>query len=206
MAQRNDAMRNRRAILRVAEEAFAQDELVPLHEIARRAGLGRATVYRHFPDRQALGVAVAARNLAALRRVVAQPADYSFRDLLHMVLTAQTAMRPLVTLFEQLPARDRQRHLQALIGVLTPPFLRAQAEGQLRPGVTPQDLGLVLQMLDAGVKAEAAGAQRHLTAQRLIAVLLDGLFPGPQPGTHQQQPAYDGSHRVTCRPRPHGSA
>ena len=58
-APRADAQRNRTRVLEVAMEAFASDGLaVPLHEIARRAGLGTGTVSRHFPTKEALYEAI----------------------------------------------------------------------------------------------------------------------------------------------------
>jgi AcrR family transcriptional regulator len=58
-AQRADARRNRERILQAAFEAFAADgRLVPLDDIARRAGVGAGTVYRHFPTKEALFQAV----------------------------------------------------------------------------------------------------------------------------------------------------
>ena len=59
MTLRSDARRNRDAILRAAEEVFAAESVtVPLQRIAERAGVGRGTLYRHFPDRYALAAAL----------------------------------------------------------------------------------------------------------------------------------------------------
>ncbi|PRC46084.1 TetR family transcriptional regulator, partial [Mycobacterium sp. ITM-2017-0098] len=56
---RADAARNRARVLEVAYDTFAADGLaVPIDEIARRAGVGAGTVYRHFPTKEALFVAV----------------------------------------------------------------------------------------------------------------------------------------------------
>lgn len=65
---RADAARNRARVLEVAYDAFAADGLaVPIDEIARRAGVGAGTVYRHFPTKEALVVAVAEDRV---RRIV----------------------------------------------------------------------------------------------------------------------------------------
>lgn len=181
--RRDDGRRNREAILRVAEAAFVDDsDMVSLPEIARRVGLARATVYRHFPDRHALGGAVAAQYMDELRRVIgtAESDGRSFRDLLHWVLSTQVSNRPLAILLRELPTRDQQHHVEALVGVLTPPFRRAQAAGQLRPDLIPADLAIVMAMLD-GAAGETAifTADREAALHRLVAVLLDGLFaPG----------------------------
>jgi AcrR family transcriptional regulator len=180
--RRDDGRRNRQAILRVADAAFADvPYVVSLREIARRAGLGRATVYRHFPNRHALAVAVAAENLDALRKAVcaAESERRSFRDLLHWVLSTKVSMRPLVTLLHELPLREQRRHSDALIGVLTPPFRRAQVEGQLRDDIEPADLALVIAMLDAGIAAVPVDGDRNAAGQRVIGVILDGLFAPP---------------------------
>ncbi|MCK9929233.1 TetR/AcrR family transcriptional regulator [Frankia sp. Mgl5] len=168
----------------MADDAFTDcSQAVPLDEIARRAGLGRATVYRHFPDRHALAVAVVGENLRALEQA-AEAADAdaangehrSFRDLLYWVFSTQLAMRPLAALIRELPARAQQEHIDALIAVLTPPFRRAQAEGRLRPDLEPPDLALFMTMLDAAAEAVPAGTDRAAAARRLITVVFDGIL------------------------------
>lgn len=179
-APRSDARRNRRTILRVAEEAFAHGSgLVTLDEIARRAGLGRATVYRHFSNRRSLGTAVANQQLKSMREFAGAEPD--FRDVLHTVLSALVARRPLVQLFRGLPDRDQRQYADALIGALTPAFHRAQARGELRDNVEPADLRRLLHMVEASVVAGSADAEHDPGTQRLIAVVLDGLFRPPTP-------------------------
>jgi AcrR family transcriptional regulator len=178
-SRRSDARHNRAAILRVAESAFALDpQVVPLHEIARRAGLARATVYRHFPDRHALAAAVAAARLGALRRAVsaAERDDRSFRDLLEWVLSMQAALRPLVAVVHELPIQEQRRLATELIGILTPPFERAKRDGLLREELMPSDLSLVLTMLNAAADAPTLDAHHDLALRRIINLVLDGLF------------------------------
>lgn len=177
--RRHDARRNRETILRVAEGAFTDgSDVVPLDEIARRAGLGRATVYRHFADRYALAVAVAAQNLTALQEVVCLEGDdrWSFRDILMWVLSTQVSMRPLVALMLELPLREQQQHAEALIEILDPAFRRAQEEGELRPDLEPADLALIMAMLNTRADAVPTGADHGTALQRIVSVLLDGLF------------------------------
>ncbi|MBL7633336.1 TetR/AcrR family transcriptional regulator [Frankia sp. CN6] len=179
--RRDDARRNREAILRVADAAFTGgSRAVPLREIARRAGLGRATVYRHFPDRHALAGAVAADYLEALREVVdgAEEDGRPFEDILSWVLSTQATMRPLTAVLREIPDQEQRQYLAGLVGILTPPFRRAQAEGRLRADAEPADLARVLVMLDAAAELEAADGARDVTMRRLIAVILAGLFTG----------------------------
>ncbi|AIJ22002.1 TetR/AcrR family transcriptional regulator [Amycolatopsis methanolica] len=176
---RSDALRNRETILRVADEAFAEGvDVVPLEEIARRARLGRATVYRHFPDRRALGLAVAAQQLRALCRMVKhqEAAPRPFRELLAMVLAMQVSRRPLVRLFRELPVRYQQQKTNALITILTPAFRRAQVDGQLRADVQPTVLLLVFEMVEAAITAGSAAVHQDDAVRRVVNVVLDGFF------------------------------
>jgi AcrR family transcriptional regulator len=178
-ALRADARRNREAILRVADEAFAEDcDEVSLHDIAQRTGLSRATVYRHFPDRKTLATAVAAQHLAAFERAAAAHHGdrRPFRELLQTVLSLQAARRPLVRVFRELPARHQLQYTAALIRVLRPAFDEAQREGSLRDDVEPTDLALVFEMLEAALAGGPATMDRTEPTQRLVQVLLDGLF------------------------------
>lgn len=168
LPRRVDARRNREVILRVAAEAFTRDgELVSLDDVARRAGLGRATVYRHFPDRHALGFAVAAEWLAALSR---RTEGESLRALLYAVLRTQVEQRSLVRLFRGLPERAQRRYTDALLTVLRPAFRRAREEGLLRPDLELADLPIVFAMVEGALRGGPA------STERLVGALLDGLF------------------------------
>jgi AcrR family transcriptional regulator len=88
---RADARRNRARVLEAATAAFASDGLlVPLDEIARRAGVGAGTVYRHFPTKEALFEAVIlhrVQSLVAEARALAtadEPGEAFFGFIDHM--------------------------------------------------------------------------------------------------------------------------
>lgn len=168
--RRVDARRNREAILRAADEAFSEDADVALDEVARRAGLGRATVYRHFPDRTALALAVAAHHLAAFKLRVR--GRESFRDLLRAVLAMQARRRPLVRLFRELPERSQRQYSQALVSLLRPAFEQAQREGSVRADLEPADLALLFEMHEAAL---LSGLAPREPAERMVRVFLDGL-------------------------------
>lgn len=177
--RRSDARRNRAAILRAATEAFTRGgEIVPLGQIARLAGVGQATVYRHFPDRRALVVAVIGEQLALLARAVRDGAGEpaAFRALLRAVLLAQATMRPLITLLRQLPARDQQRYVEQLITVLSGPFRRSQEAGLLRHDVELGDLVIILAMMETALETVTDRAGRDAAVRRVIDVVLDGFF------------------------------
>lgn len=88
---RADARRNRARVLEAAQAAFASDGLlVPLDEIARQAGVGAGTVYRHFPTKEALFEAVILQRVRRLvdrgraLTVAERPGDAFFEFVAHM--------------------------------------------------------------------------------------------------------------------------
>jgi AcrR family transcriptional regulator len=179
---RADARRNRAAVLRAAAEAFATGGLgVPLDEIARLAGVGAGTLYRHFPTKEALVEAVvqdrmqslidAARALrgaddpgAALfemvDRLVAEAGPK--KDLVDALVGAQVDVHArLGGMGGQL--REEMRHLLAA----------AQREHAVRADVTVGDL---MALLSGLLLALQSNANRHgADARRMLAVLRDGL-------------------------------
>jgi AcrR family transcriptional regulator len=177
--RRSDARRNRAAILRTASAELARgDSVASLERIARLAGLGKATVYRHFPDRHALADAVSGEQLALLARLVEEAAGdpAAFRPLLRAVLLTQLSMRPLVRVMREGPERHQQRVAQRMLAILSGPLRRAQQAGQLRADRTPADLILVFTMLEAAIERAADAEEREAAGLRAIDLLLDGFF------------------------------
>jgi AcrR family transcriptional regulator len=188
--QRSDARRNRDAILRAADEVLTRGESPPpLPEIARLAGVGQATVYRHFSDRRTLAVAVMREQLAALSRLVDELCDEpaGFRDVLRVVLMSQAEMRPLVAILSGLPQRERRRNADRLVRALERPLRQAQAAGLVRPDLEPGDLKLVLAMMEAAVNtvAVAEPARREAALARMVDTLVDGVCPGAEDTTER---------------------
>jgi AcrR family transcriptional regulator len=181
-AVRADARRNRARLLQVAAEAFATDGLgVPLDEIARRAGLGPGTLYRHFPTKQALFEAVVhdrLQNLVDAARTLRHADDagaalFAFADRLvaeagpkkdlvdALVGTGVDVHARLATTTTDL--RDELDHL----------LTRAQRQHTVRNDVTVADL---LALISGLLLALHTTRNRHAAnPQRLLAVLRDGL-------------------------------
>ncbi len=176
---RADARRNRARVLAAAQEAFAAEGLaVPLDEIARRAGVGAGTVYRHFPTKEALFEAVVADRLealagegrAALREPDPGPAFYGFlgrmladaqqkKDLADALAGAGIDLRTST----QSAAADLQKQLGELLA-------RAQREGAVRRDIDVADLHAIT---FGAMAAESRGAGDG----RLTAIVLDCLRP-----------------------------
>jgi AcrR family transcriptional regulator len=176
---RADAQRNRDRLLEVAARVFADGGDVTLEGIAREAGVGIGTLYRHFPTREALVEAAYRNELARLCDAAADllataPPDRALRTWMDRFVDYMTtkrgmkeALRAVVASGGNPFAHSRDRMSEAL-GLL----LRAGAEaGTLRPDVDPVDVlsGLTGVSLAAGEPAQRA------QAGRLLDLLVDGL-------------------------------
>ncbi|MEV6835001.1 helix-turn-helix domain-containing protein [Streptomyces sp. NPDC051133] len=179
---RADALRNRERIVTAAREMFVEHGPdVPLDEIARRAGVGNATVYRNFPDREALVrevvCSVMDRTAEAAEAALAETGD-AFAALERFVHTSAderiSALCPMISsTFDQHhpdleASRERvERLVEEVMG-------RAQAAGQLRPDVSVGDLLIVVAQLSrppAGTDCLHGDRFVH----RHLQLFLDGL-------------------------------
>lgn len=166
--RRADARRNREAILNTAMRRFAAEGVgVSLEEIAREAGVGAGTLYRHFPSREAL-LAAALRDrqadLLALSRQ-AREVDDAGAALAGWLEALQDYLRTFNGLPAPLLAAVRERasplalSCDALISITGEFLARAQAQGSARPCVTANDLFLsVLAMAWVLNRAGTCGA------------------------------------------------
>ena len=147
-------------------------------EIARRAGVGQATLYRHFPDRDALAAAVIGYQIERLERCVAAGRDQpaTFRRAAREMLRTQITMRPLVLLVRRLDPRTRRRYQRRVIAALAEPLRRAQEAGYVRSDLVPEDLVLLFRMVEGVVERTDDVAAARAAAGRSIDLALDGVF------------------------------
>jgi AcrR family transcriptional regulator len=179
---RADAARNRDAIVAAARVLFAEQGLgAPLDEIARRAGVGNATLYRRFPAREQLVeaalLAPMADYLAAAEEGLADPDPWAgFRDYLLRLFQLQARDRGLadllVTTVDTSDGQLEELRGQALAATRAL-IARAQEAGELRPDFRHQDLPLLL-MANAGL-AQRTSAAAPDSWRRVAAFVLDGL-------------------------------
>jgi AcrR family transcriptional regulator len=177
--RRRDAQRNRSAIIQAASEAMTtQRPAVGMSEIARRAGVGQATLYRHFPDREALTAAVIGYQIQRLETLVAAGPGHpaTFRRVLDEMLRTQITMRPLVFLVRRMDVRARRRFESRVIAVLAEPLRRAQEGGHVRVDLVPSDLALLFSMVEGVVEGADGVAAAQAAAGRSIDLALDGVF------------------------------
>jgi AcrR family transcriptional regulator len=152
---------NRRALLDAAREVFAADGYTaPLSAVARRAGVGQGSLYRHFPDRTALAIAIFDENMTALEAVVNRP-ESTLGDLLDRVIEqalTSTALIDLVTADRHDP---RAVHLAERLDAIVARLLeREQAAGRIGEHVSAADVILAVSMV-AGVLARSEAVARR---------------------------------------------
>jgi AcrR family transcriptional regulator len=185
---RRDAARNRQRILAAAAELFTERGLhVTLDEVARRAGVGVGTVYRRFPDKEALTEALFEDRITALvtlaEQARAEPDPWaglvSFLERAGALLTADLGLRQIVMFASY--GRDRVGEARArLLPQVTALVRRAQAAGVVRADLRPTDVPVIEFMLAA--VADYAGPGRPELWRRYLGLILDGLRPS-RPGS-----------------------
>ncbi|HEY6500979.1 MAG TPA: TetR/AcrR family transcriptional regulator [Streptosporangiaceae bacterium] len=176
---RAHALRNREHILQVASEAFAESGTTSLNAIAKRAGVGAGTLYRHFPTREDLILAVYQRDVQRLVDSVPDilaehpPLD-SFRiwflTLADYIRVKHGLGDALYTAAAQSVVNEAYAPVIAAVTVL----LRACANhGSLRDGLDPGDVLLLMGFL----WRTPATDQGREQARRLLDLTIEGLRP-----------------------------
>jgi len=179
-APRSDARRNRERLLATASRLFAEHGPdVPFTEIARDAGVGVGTIYRHFPTREELIEAAYRSELdavcdAAAELALALPAGHALRPWMDRFIDYMTtkigmseAIRAVISAGRDPYAHSRER-LDAALGTL----LEAAAEaGQTRPGINPDDVLMTL----SGIAMAAGQPDQREQAGRMLDLLFEGL-------------------------------
>ncbi|WP_433829760.1 TetR/AcrR family transcriptional regulator [Actinoplanes sp. CA-015351] len=174
ITRRRDAQRNRAAILEAASEVLTRSEGVALMpEIARRAGVGQATLYRHFADRHALLAGVISHQL---ERLETHAAHTDFRTLLRETLHSLVSLRGLVSLARRLDPAAQERYLHRVIAAFTGPLRRARDCGHVRPDLEPGDLALLFAMVQGVAETTADVSIARAAADRSVDLLLEGVF------------------------------
>ena len=176
-ALRADARANRDKILEVAREAFTAAPDASLNSIARAAGVGPGTLYRHFPTREALVAAVYRKEIDALvtlapALVASHPPLEAFRlwcDRLAHYGRMKHALADV--LHAAMTTGDIQQGYLPMVGAIDHLLRACEASGDFQAGADAEDILLVLGFLWR-IPAGAAGEAR---AKRLIELIIRGL-------------------------------
>ncbi|WP_043617711.1 TetR/AcrR family transcriptional regulator [Nonomuraea candida] len=167
---------NRAALVAAAREVFATAGYdAPLSAVARQAGVGQGSLYRHFPDRISLALAVFEDSIAELEALAAAPGT-TLDDLLALITEQTVASTAFITMVS-VPARPDPRLLamrDRVAKLLEGGLARAREAGLVRADLTADDLVLAVGML-AGVLSKVPAADRLPTAGRLWSLLRQGI-------------------------------
>ncbi len=187
---RADAQRNIDSLLQSAMEVFAASGVhAPVREIAKKAGVGVGTVYRHFPQRSDLVAAVFRREIDACADAAPVLADkyapgealaqwmQRYVDFIAAKRGLAKALHSGDPAFDTLPAYFEKRLQPALQALLE----GAVATGEVRAGVEPDDL---LRAVASLCMAPHDGDPAY--ARRMVALLIDGLRFGARPSPNKR--------------------
>jgi AcrR family transcriptional regulator len=185
--KRADAQRNTEALLQAAITVFARDGVdAGVRQIAEEAGVGVGTVYRHFPQRSDLIIAVFRREVdACAEAAVALAAEYPtgealarwmqrFVDFISAKRGLAAALHSDHAAYEPLPDYFNDRLRPAMRMLLS----AAEAAAEVRPGVDPDDLLTAV----ASLCGPRPGTDPE-HPRRMVALLVDGLRSGTTPAT-----------------------
>lgn len=179
-ALRADARRNRDLILRAADELFAEEGLaVPVDDIARRAGVGAGTLYRHFPTKEALFEAVLISHMDAIAERGRELAthDDAGQALFEFLTTLAEESATKKNLIEALASagidvKERASESKhAVEEAFTALVTRAQESGCIRPDVTTADLFALVM----GTCSLANQPGSECSQSRMLAIVFDGM-------------------------------
>jgi len=177
---RADAQRNRERLVDAAKAAFAESGAeVSLEEIARRAGVGIGTLYRHFPTREAVVAAVYQREVqqiadAAKRLLASEAPGEALHEWMRLFVDYIATKKVIVSAFGSIPAGAKGLYPSSGLKLIDGVALlveRARAAGDIRADADPNDILRAL----IGFTYGAAGAGWEASALRLIDILMDGL-------------------------------
>jgi AcrR family transcriptional regulator len=177
---RADSARNRQLLIDTAKAAFADVGMnVSLEEIARRAGVGIGTLYRHFPSRDAVIEAVYRREVEQLAEAAPQllessPPDEALHRWMHLFVDYIATKRLIAPSLGAALAESSELRVNSVELISQAVALlvkRAAQSGRVRKDIAPSDLLRAMVGVSYGNPDEAWEA----SARRLIDVLMDGL-------------------------------
>lgn len=178
-ALRSDARRNQAKVLAAAAEVFAEYGLsAPVDEIARRAGVGPGTIYRHFPTKAALGEAVVMAHMTGFLERARQLSEGEdacsalftlVRELVQLAVQKRDLVEELSKAgvgTDELAAPVK-REMESLLGSL---WARAQSDGRVRSDINFRDVSSLI-----SATCMAASQDARCSSERLVSVMCAGL-------------------------------
>lgn len=180
---RRDAAERREALIRAAAECFARSGyLVPLEEIAERAGVGRGTLYRNFRDRMALALAVFEREIGRMEEGF-DPALPLDRMIVELALRGAKTSALFQRLAVDMPLDETKiaefKALGARLERLIQPAIdRARAAGELRADATPKQVMTAARMIvGLLLLPKYSQCEIEMVVSETLPIIMNGLRP-----------------------------
>lgn len=180
---RADSLRNRELLLVAAKAAFTETGAeAPLEDVARRAGVGIGTLYRHFPTRETLVAAVYAREIEQLAAsadalLAERPAGQALGDWLNLLIDYMATKRVVAPALRADPGEGSRLYASSgptILATLQRLTEAAHAAGDIRPDIGFDDILRMMSGLSQGYEQPGWDA----SARRLLGVMMDGLRAG----------------------------
>lgn len=179
--QRRDARDNRAAILDAARELFADSADVAMCQVARRAGVGQGTLYRHFPSRGALAAEILDEYIVRFAQLAAEEEGHpgAFFVLLRDLFDGVVDLYGLAVLARNEAEADShlKRNRERIAELLEQPLADAKKAGTVRPDLTAGDVFLIFAMARGAMEGLPDRAARSTVARRVLTLTLDGVAP-----------------------------
>jgi AcrR family transcriptional regulator len=184
LSSRSDAKANRARLLSVARDALAADPAASLNSIAKAASVGPGTLYRHFPTREALVVAVyraEIENLIALSRALTDqlPPIDAFRSWCFRLIEHVRGQRGFAELLQAaMSEQERADAYRPVIDAIDHLLKACEASGAIPHAADPGDIQLLL-----GFIWQIRTGEGELRARRIVDLIIRGLMTAPATAT-----------------------
>lgn len=177
---RIDARRHRQTLLAAAREVFLQYGITaPLELVVEQSGLGRATLYRHFPDRASLALAIASESLEDLflHAGTEDGRCVSLQDLFSRLARSQISNPFLADVWRVASSRaEESRELaDRFCTMFEAPIRHAIIDGTCRTDLRASDMFLIVAMLGTSIREPDSEARQRMV-ERMKELIADGLW------------------------------
>lgn len=177
---RSDGEQNKKALLAAAAKLFHSEGFdVPFELIAKEAGVTRTTIYRNFPDRLALGMAIFEDNIVVMEKLAKEVKgqEDGFFTLLYLFRDKFVESSALTNALQRQTGGEKKinemrRRLEEL---LKPLLVTAKAAKLIQSYITPSDISLIIQMLVGAIDNGDDNLQRAKKSERAMKMLLSGI-------------------------------
>ena len=178
---RKDAVRTRRAILDAAHDLLQRDPEVSHAEIARCAGVGRASVYRHFPERQDIVVALLDELVGRVEEfAAAQEEPATMVDLMRAMAREQARSLGVISVMRRdFAPGDLEDINDRVLDLFAEPLATAQREGLVRADLALEEVPLLLSMVEGALNQVTDPIDRGEASSRALDFVLQGVLTAP---------------------------